>query len=274
MTERDLAHLPEGVRPAVGMLRDAWQDVLMLKGSRLEWEELRPSLHGYGNLAALLAGWYRAYMLAGARRLLDDSRGASSPIRALRLVSRHAEKITLEVLAAGFAGDPFETEHRRHLEERLLAIAGRTALTDTALNAAIDDLRAKHDQVMQLAHESVAHRSLNPKNEAVTVTYDDVSSLLADVGDVVHTWTALLDNVSLSLDPPRIGRTTAAATALRLFDWREWVNAKSRAEWEVGPAAPPEIYEQLRASGRFEYVFDVPDQTWPPGWDPGPLFDE
>jgi hypothetical protein len=93
-------------------------------------------------------------------------------------------------------------------------------LTDTALNAAIVDLRAKHDQVTQLAHDLVAHRSLRPRSEGVMVTYDDVSSLLEDVGDIVHTWTALLDNVSLSLDPARIGRTTAAATALRLFDWR------------------------------------------------------
>ena len=274
MAERDLTHLPAGVRPAVGMLRDAWHDVLILKGSRLEWEELRRSLRGYGNLAALLADWYRAYMLAGARRLLDDSRDVSSPIRALRLVARHAEKITLDVLAAGFAGDLHESEHRRHLEQRLLEISGGPALTSAALNSAIADLRAKHDQVTQLAHDSVAHRSLRPKGEGATVTYDDVSRLLSDVGDIVHTWTALLDNVGLSLDPPRIGHTRAAATALHLFDWHGWVQAQSRAEWAIGPAAPPEIYEQVRESGRFDYVFDVPDRTWPAGWKAEPPFDE
>lgn len=41
---RSEAQLPTGViRPAVGMLRDAWHDVLMLKGSRLEWGELHPA---------------------------------------------------------------------------------------------------------------------------------------------------------------------------------------------------------------------------------------
>lgn len=271
MLERELSHLPEGVRPAVGMLRTAWREVLMLKGSHLEWEELRPSLRGYGNLAALLADWYRAYMLAGARRLLDDSRDVSSPIRALRLVARHAEKITLDVLAEGFAGSPNESEHRRHLEETLLGLAGGRVLTTTAVSSAIDDLRAKHEQVTQLAHDSVAHRPLRPKSEGVTVTYADVTRLLEDVGDIVHAWTALLDNVSLSLDPPRIGHTKAAATALRLFDWRDWVHAQSRAERAIGPAAPPEVYEGVRASGRVEYVFDVPDRTWPAEWSPEPL---
>lgn len=271
--ERDLTHLPEGVRPAVGMLRDAWRDVLMLKGSRLEWEELRPSLRGYGNLAALLADWYRAYMLAGARRLLDDSRDASSPIRALRLVARHADKVTLEVLAAGFAGDPYESEHRGQLEERLLDLTGGSTLTNAALSSAIDELRAKHEQVTQLAHDSVAHRSLCPKSEGVTVTYDDITNLLEDVGEIVHTWTVLLDNVGLSLDPPRMGNTRAAATALRLFDWRGWVQAQSRAEWAIGPAAPPEVYKRVRASGRLDYVFDVPGRTWPAGGNPEPLDD-
>lgn len=83
----------------------------------------------------------------------------------------------------------------------------------------------------------------------------------------------LLDNVSLSLDPPRIGHTHAAATALQLFHWRAWVKARSRAEWSVGPSAPPEIYDQIAASGRLEYVFDVPDPTWPPTWNVQPLDD-
>jgi len=99
-----------------------------VEGSRPEWDELRQSLRGYGNLAALLAEWHRAYMLAGARRLLDDSKGVSSPIRALRLVSRHADKVTLDVLAAGFAGNQYETEHRRHLEEHLIELAGGPGL--------------------------------------------------------------------------------------------------------------------------------------------------
>ncbi len=273
MASRSLGHLPEEVRPAVGMLRDAWRDVLMLKGSVLVWEELRQSLSGYGNFAALLAIWYRTYILAGARRLLDDSGNANSPIRALRVVSRHAEKITLDVLATGFAGDRYEAVHRVHLEERLLELAGGPVVTAAAVNRAIADLRAKHDQLTQLAHDSVAHRSLRPKSAGLAVTSDDVSNLLADVGDIVHGWTALLDNISLSLDPPRIAHTTAAATALRLFDWREWVEAQSRAEWKVGPAAPPEIYERVRASGRFDYVFDVPEQTWPPGWNAEPSDD-
>lgn len=125
-----------------------------VEGSRPEWDELRQSLRGYGNLAALLAEWHRAYMLAGARRLLDDSKGVSSPIRALRLVSRHADKVTLDVLAAGFAGNQYETQHRRHLEEHLIELAGGPALTATAVNAAINDLRAKHDEVTQLARDS------------------------------------------------------------------------------------------------------------------------
>lgn len=274
LTERDLSHLPEGVRAAVGMLRDAWHDVLMLKGSRLEWEELRPSLREYGNLAALLGDWYRAYTLAGARRLLDDTRGVSSPIRAMRLVSRHAEKVTLDVLAAGFAGSRYEAEHRRHLEERLVELAGVPALTPAAVNKAIDDLRRKHDAVTQLAHDSVAHRALRPGDTGVPVTYEDISNLLSDVGDIIQTWMTLLDNVSLSLEPPRIGHTNAAATALRLFDWRAWIKARSQAEWRVGPSAPPEIYDRIAASGRLEYVFDVPDQTWPPTWNAPPLEDE
>jgi hypothetical protein len=241
------------------MLRDAWHDVLMLKASRAVWDELRPSLRGYENVAALIADWYRAYMLAGARRLLDDHVGASSPIRALRLVSKFAQHITLDVLAAGFTGDRYEAEHRRELEQQLTALAGRPALTANAVNQAVNDLRAKHKEVMQLAHDSVGHRALRPKSQGIVVTYDDVSNLVTDVGAIVHTWTALLDNVSLSLDPPRIAHTNAAATALRLFDWREWVRAQSRAESEVGPSVPPEVYEQVRASGRLEYVFEVPD---------------
>ena len=49
--------------------------------------------------------------------------------------------------------------------------------------------------------------------------------------------------------------------------------AQSRAEYQLGPVAPPEIYEQLRTSGRFEYVFDIPSDTRPPGCDPGPMTD-
>ena len=268
MREQNLDHLPEGVRPAVTMLRDAWHDVLMLKGSRLEWDELRQSLGGYGNLGMLLSDWYRAYMLAGARRLLDDSRrlDVSSPIRALRLLSRHASKITFEVLAAGLVGDDYEAEHRKHLEERLHALAGGPTLTTAAVDAAIKDLRTKHDRVTQLAHDSVAHRARQPKSEGAAVTYDDVSRLLDDVGEIVQTWVGLLDNVHLSLDPPRIGHTRAAATALRLFDWKAWTAAMSQATYRVGPAAPPDVYEQVRASGRLKYVFDVPNRTWPPGW--------
>lgn len=160
MLERDLTHLPGGVRPAVAMLREAWHDVLFLRSSQVEWDELRPSLGGYGNFAALLADWYRAYMLAGARRLLDDSRDVSSPIRALRIVARHADRITLDVLAAGFTGDRYEEEHRLHLEQRLIELAGGPALTRSAVTAAIDDLRTRHEQVTQLAHDSVAHRSI------------------------------------------------------------------------------------------------------------------
>lgn len=71
------------------------------------------------------------------------------------------------------------------------------------------------------------------------MTYQDVGRLLEDVGDIVHTWMLLLDNISMSLDPPRVGGTRAAATALRLFDWREWNRAQWRAERELGPRAPP-----------------------------------
>lgn len=261
MEERDLTHLPVGVRPAVEMLRGAWDEIIQLKASRREWEELRQSLPGYGNLGFLLADWYRAYTLAGCRRLLDDGKHNASAVRALRIIQRHAPKLTLDVLCAGFVGDRYEEDFRRDIAEKLRAFAGGDALTSASVSRAIDALRVEHERVVQLAHETVAHRAIEPTFAGESITYADTDRLLEDVGAIVQWWVGLLDNVHLSMDPPRIGHTRAAATALRLFSWKDYVHAMMEARRQLGPSAPPEAYDAVERSARLEYVFDSPAPT-------------
>jgi hypothetical protein len=247
------------------MLRDAWHDALILKDSREAWRELRSPLAKYHNLPRLLWTWYRDHTLAGCRRLLDDRKQSSSAVRALREIQKDAPTLTFEVLCQGFAGDASEHYLRQSKREALDKLCpGSDHITRGAVHSAIGKLKADHDRVVDLASETVANRNAGgPKNSAGE---EDINALLDDVLEVVHDWTALLDSVSLSIDPPGVTGVRPAAKALSLFDWQDFIKARARATRLVGPTRSPDVYRAIEESARFEYAFTVPEQLRNPRW--------
>jgi hypothetical protein len=247
------------------MLRDAWHDALILKDSRDAWRELRAPLGKYHDLPRLLWTWYRDHTLAGCRRLLDDRKQSTSAVRALREVQKVAPMLTFELLCQGFAGDASEHYLRQSKREALDKLCpGSDHVTRGAVHSAIAKLKADHDRVVDLASDIVAHRNASgPRNSA---REEDIDALLDDVLEVVYDWTALLDNVSLSSDPPGITGVRAAAKALSLFDWQEFIKAQHQATRLVGPTRSPEVYKVIEESARLEYVFEVPEQLRDPRW--------
>lgn len=252
-----LSYLPRYARAGAAMLHEVWQEVLTLNLSRDTWDELRVGLVGYDNAGGLIGMWYCDHVLTGCRRLLDDGGDATSVVRALRLIARDAATLDFDALlrAVRRHEDPgyAETMTRRALE--------RVGCSDGVDAAVIEDtilrLRAEHRIVRDLATRRIVHR-LDDKPVG-PVDWSDIDNLVTDVFETVQSWYGLLACVHLTANDGSARGTTPAATALRLFDWREYVLARSEAMRRIGPTAGPERYQRQEDGCRLRYEF--PDEA-------------
>lgn len=238
------------------MLRDAWLDVVRLRMSQRLWEAIRPELEPYGNAGPVLSDWYRDHILSGCRRLLDRRRDVSSVIRALEELRRDRVHLTPEVVA-GFTGASTRPEERvqnvRSLFAERFGAVGH--IPDRAFLESIERLRRDHERVLQLGDQVVAHRSQQVTADAVSD--GEITALLGDVLEVSSFWVGLLQDSMLVGDVDHLVGAEPMATALRLFRWPDYVEAKFAAVWGsdgrggIGIASEEEAERLARLEYRF-----------------------
>ena len=237
------------------MLRDAWLDVVRLRMSQHLWQALRPQLGTYGNAGAVLSDWYRDHILSGCRRLLDRRRDVSSVVRALEELRRDRLHLTPEVVAR-ITGGGSRLEERTENVRALFddRFGGADHIPDREFVDSIERLRRDHERVIQLGDQVVAHRSRQVTAEAVSD--GEIDALLADVLDVANFWVTLLQDSMLVGDVDHLIGAEPMVTALRLFRWPEYVEAKLAAAWGPDGRGGIGSEEEAERRARLEYRFD------------------
>lgn len=235
------------------MLNDVWGDALRLRSSRDVWDELRPNLGDYGNVAGFVSIWFRDHLISGCRRLLDDGNDANSVVRALRHIAADADVLT----------HTWIVEHVPHHEEPAMqtALVGdklaklgceANGVECSVIEETIQRLKSEYRHVTQLATRRIAHRLEKPVER---VEAGHIDRLLDDVLIVAQDWYGLLGAVHLDTEAPRVSGTSVASLALRLFNHREYIEALSEATRRLGPTRRPGDYESLERDCSVEYRF-------------------
>lgn len=249
------------VKRIVGELRDGWWTVFDLRTYRHAWLELEPSLERYPGIRFVLREIYEHAMLAGCRRLVDQTKGTTSVWRALNRLHSIAPEVTAEVLVQTRRGDNPALRDAPPLEiarTNLAKINGTHRHADRLLKSAVhadkQTLANRHRDVIQLANELTAHAA----DGGTTGTVSDVqiNGMLDHVYEVTRRWIELLEGVSLSSPTrPHPGDTRAMARALDLFDWRAYQLAREEHDLRAGPRAVNERQTSDEDTVQVRYVW-------------------
>jgi hypothetical protein len=260
----DEARLVERLTSIDEDLKTCWLAAVTLRSDRQAWHRLRPALEGYRHGPALLWRWYRDSILAGCRRLIEDTskRDRISVVRSLRELHRVAPEVTVEALAAlrrerrpDRPGDALG-DARQALSLALTGTPDNDVTVITRAAVAEDQARLKslHKDVVDHANRLVAHHGTE---DPPTIDETHLSALLDDVVDVVARWVRVVDGVELVSDPLDYPGVEAIARACELFNWTDYRMAVHEAQTRaLGYAAPAEAYRDLEATARVQYVFD------------------
>lgn len=239
-------------RTSVRMLERAWMDALQLRDGTTLFHELAPHLDGVP--AQYIHQWWVTWIGVRARRLLDQDGDSSSLIGAMRTMAPHAVRLDADQIVQLWQAqgtDPGDRHTRSMAADALEAITPGGRMNADDVETMCESLRTRHRGVLRFVNRRVTHRDLR---EVDPVTIGEIEDLIDDALAATQRWGRLLSGKHLSdsrLDP----HAAPMVTALRLFDWSEYLESRAAAERRLGLGAAPERYQELedRVRIRFEW---------------------
>jgi len=265
MTERaTIERLAEGVE----MLRDAWLEVASIEHGRNLLAGARPALGRFGDYSAFIRQWHYDSVLSAARRMLDGRKDVRSLVRALRIIAALIEQLDedgLIELWKSTRDTPLdvesETEARAAFQQAATAPAenGRR-ISRAGPEADIARLTATHDHVVDLVHNTIAHRRAGLAGGQLVVGDQpiddgDVDAVLRDIVEVASKWTGLLAGAELDIRNRTPSQRHSFVRALELFDVDAYHDAVFERLKELGPIAPAAAYDAVEREVEAKYVW-------------------
>lgn len=253
---------------AVEMLRETWLEVASIEHGRTLLAGARPALARFADYSAFIRQWHYDAVLSAARRMLDGRKDVRSLVKALRIIAGLIEQLDedgLVELWSSTRDTPLEAESEADARAAFARAAvelpeGGLHIQRTEPEADIARLTDAHDHVVDLVHETIAHRRAALVGGQLVVGDQpiddaDIDAVLQDIVRVASKWIGLLAGADLFIHDEAPNPRHSFVRALELFDVDTYHTAVFERRGELGLGAPAAAHEAVEREVQVQYVW-------------------
>lgn len=253
---------------SVEMLRETWLEVASIEHGRNLLAGARLALARFSDYSAFIRQWHYDSVLSAARRMLDGRKDVRSLVRALRIVAGLIEQVDengLVQLWRVTRDTPLSVESEADARAAFMHAAvtlpeGAHRIPRAGPEADIARLTAAHDHVVDLVHDTIAHRRAGLAGGQLVVgdqpiDDSDVDAVLQDIVGIASKWTSLLAGAELDVRNRTPNPRHHFVRALDLFDVDAYHAAVFERLSHLGPTAPPDAYEAVEGDVQVQFVW-------------------